>query len=97
MTAGSVDIAFRPLQPPVQDSRLATRPLWREAVVAVMRDDDSLVAHERIAFADLEERALIGNPSGSRDEGGGFRFCRIAWSFKDRSDAFGSREGVRCG
>jgi LysR family carnitine catabolism transcriptional activator len=72
LTAGTVDIAFRPLQPPVHDSRLATRPLWREAIVAVMRDDDSLVAHERIAIADLEQRALIGNPSGSRDEGGGF-------------------------
>src|SRR5258707_15833597 len=48
------------------------RPIWREAIVAYLRDDDVLVGRTKIGIADLEERALIGNPGGSRDEGGGF-------------------------
>jgi DNA-binding transcriptional LysR family regulator len=83
LTAGTVDIAFRPLQPPVRDSRVRTRALWREAIVAVMRDDDSLVVHERIAIAHLEQRALIGNPSGTRDEGGGFDLRHAAGEAAD--------------
>jgi len=78
LTAGTVDIAFRPLQPPVRDPRLATRVLWREAIVAVMRDDDSLVPQNRIGIVDLEERALIANPSGPRDQGGGFDLMHAA-------------------
>jgi DNA-binding transcriptional LysR family regulator len=72
LSTGTVDIAFRPLQPPVRETRLTTRALWREAIVAVMRDDDPLVARTKIRVTDLEGRPLIGNPSGSRDEGGGF-------------------------
>jgi LysR family transcriptional regulator, carnitine catabolism transcriptional activator len=72
LSAGKVDIAFRPLQPPVVDPRLATRPLWREAIIAVMRDDDDLAAKANVTIDDLKERALIGNPSGSPDDGGGF-------------------------
>lgn len=72
LISGAVEVAFRPLQPPVRDARVMTRALWREAIVAVMRDDDSLVSQEAVSIADLEGRALIGNPSGSRDEGGGF-------------------------
>jgi DNA-binding transcriptional LysR family regulator len=72
LSTGTVDVAFRPLQPPVRDHRLTTRALWRESIVAVMRDDDPLTTQSRVAIHDLEGRALIGNPSGSREDGGGF-------------------------
>ena len=72
LSSGAVDVAFRPLQPPVRDHRLATRALWRESIVAVMRDDDPLTVQARISVHDLEGRALIGNPSGSHEDGGGF-------------------------
>jgi DNA-binding transcriptional LysR family regulator len=71
LSSGAVDVAFRPLQPPVRDHRLTTRALWRESIVAVMRDDDPLAAEERVGVHDLEGRALIGNPSGTREDGGG--------------------------
>ena len=35
LSSGTVDVAFRPLQPPVRDHRLTTRALWRESIVAV--------------------------------------------------------------
>jgi LysR family transcriptional regulator, carnitine catabolism transcriptional activator len=72
LSSGAVDVAFRPIQPPVRDHRLTTRALWREPIVAVMRDDDPLAAQARVSVRDLEARALIGNPGGSREEGGGF-------------------------
>jgi LysR family transcriptional regulator, carnitine catabolism transcriptional activator len=72
LSSGAVDVAFRPLQPPVRDNRLTTRALWRESIVAVMRDDDPLATQERVAVHDLEGRALIGNPSGNPEDGGGF-------------------------
>jgi DNA-binding transcriptional LysR family regulator len=72
LSGGAVDVTFRPLQPPVRDPRFTTRRLWREAIVAVMRDDDELAARPTVTIGDLEGRPLIGNPSGSSDEGGGF-------------------------
>jgi LysR family carnitine catabolism transcriptional activator len=72
LSSGAVDVAFRPLQPPIRDHRLTTKALWREPIVAVMRDDNPLAAQERVTVHDLEERPLIGNPSGSREDGGGF-------------------------
>ena len=84
LSSGTVEIAFRPLQPPVRDTRLTTHPLWREAIVAVVRDDDPLAARTKIGISDLEERALIGNPSGNRDEGGGFDLRRAAGDVADR-------------
>jgi DNA-binding transcriptional LysR family regulator len=84
LTSGAVEIAFRPLQPPVRDARLTTRSLWREAIVAVVRDDDPLVARTKVGIADLEGRALIGNPSGNRDEGGGFDLRRAAGDAADK-------------
>jgi LysR family transcriptional regulator, carnitine catabolism transcriptional activator len=83
LSSGTVEIAFRPLQPPMRDVRLRTQTLWREAIVAVMRDDDALVARTKIGIADLEGRALIGNPSGSRDEGGGFDLRHAAGDAAD--------------
>jgi DNA-binding transcriptional LysR family regulator len=83
LSAGAVDVAFRPLQPPVHDPRFTTRPLWREAIVAVMRDDDDLAARPSVTIDDLEGRALIGNPSGSPSDGGGFDLRHAAGEAAD--------------
>jgi LysR family carnitine catabolism transcriptional activator len=83
LSSGAVDVAFRPLQPPVRDNRLTTRALWRESIVAVMRDDDPLTAQARVGIDDLEGRALIGNPSGSREDGGGFDLRHAAGEAAD--------------
>jgi LysR family transcriptional regulator, carnitine catabolism transcriptional activator len=83
LSADAVDIAFRPLQPPVRVPRLATRPLWREAIVAVMRDDDALAAKRSVTIDELQSRALIGNPSGSREDGGGFDLRHAAGEAAD--------------
>jgi DNA-binding transcriptional LysR family regulator len=83
LSSGAVDIAFRPLQPPVRDNRLTTRPLWRESIVAVMRDDDPFTAQTRVSVHDLEGRALIGNPSGDREDGGGFDLRHVAGEAAD--------------
>jgi DNA-binding transcriptional LysR family regulator len=83
LSSGAVDVAFRPLQPPVRDHRLTTRALWREPVVAVMRDDDPLTAQTRVGVRDLEGRALIGNPSGDREAGGGFDLRHAAGEAAD--------------
>ncbi|MFL5962712.1 MAG: LysR family transcriptional regulator [Gaiellaceae bacterium] len=83
LSSGAVDVAFRPLQPPVRDHRLTTRPLWRESIVAVMRDDDPFTAQTRVSVQDLEGRALIGNPSGDREDGGGFDLRHVAGEAAD--------------
>ena len=72
LASGSVDLAFRPLQPPVRDPSFRTQTLWREAIVAVMREDDPLAATPRLGIHDLKGRALIGNPAGPENQGGGF-------------------------
>src|SRR6266850_2388687 len=84
LVVGSYPSVSSVFQPSVRDARLTTRPLWREAIVAVMRDDDALVAETKIGIADLEGRALIGNPSGSRDEGGGFDLRHAAGDAAER-------------
>jgi len=83
LSSGAVDVAFRPLQPPVRDHRLTTKALWRESIVAVMRDDDQLAAQARVDVPDLEGRALIGNPSGTREDGGGFDLRHAAGDAAD--------------
>jgi DNA-binding transcriptional LysR family regulator len=82
---GSVDVAFRPLQPPMRDDSLRASVLWREAVVAVMRDDDPLAALQEVPVGRLIEFPLIGNPAGTEEDGGGFDLRR----------AFGER-GSEC-
>ncbi len=72
LASGAVDLAFRPLQPPVRDPSFRTQALWREAIVAVMREDDPLAATPRLGIHDLKGRALIGNPAGPENQGGGF-------------------------
>jgi len=84
LSSGAVDVAFRPLQPPVRDHRLTTRPLWRESIVAVMRDDDPFTCPDaRQAFHDLEGRALIGNPSGEPRSRGRFDLRHVAGEAAD--------------
>jgi DNA-binding transcriptional LysR family regulator len=83
LSSGAVDVAFRPLQPPARDHRLTTRALWRESIVAVMRDDDPLSAQTHVGVHDLEGRGLIGNPSGSREDGGGFDLRHAAGDAAD--------------
>jgi DNA-binding transcriptional LysR family regulator len=80
LASGGVDVAFRPLQPRIRDAslrNLCNRPLWRERVVAVIRTDDPLVDHETLTLADLRDRPLIGNPSGTEEEGGGFELLHV--------------------
>jgi DNA-binding transcriptional LysR family regulator len=57
--------------------------LWREPIAAVMRDDDVLATQARVAIGDLEGRALIGNPSGSWEDGGGFDLRHAAGEAAD--------------
>jgi LysR family transcriptional regulator, carnitine catabolism transcriptional activator len=72
LVQGTVDVAFRPTQPPMRDPGLCMTALWREPIVAVMRGDHPLAELASVKIADLEGRALIGNPAGSEEDGGGF-------------------------
>ena len=72
VTNGTVDIAFRPLLPKMRDNALCHRTMWREDIVAVMRADDPLAEHESVGIEQIITRPLIGNPSGTPEEGGGF-------------------------
>jgi LysR family carnitine catabolism transcriptional activator len=69
---GTADLVFRPLLPKMRESTLCHRTIWREDIVAVMRDNDPLARQARVSIGDLLSRPLIGNPSGSEEDGGGF-------------------------
>jgi LysR family transcriptional regulator, carnitine catabolism transcriptional activator len=69
---GTVDLAFRPLLPKMRETTLCHRTIWREDIVAVMRDHDPLAGQASVKIDDLLSRPLIGNPAGSEDDGGGF-------------------------
>jgi LysR family carnitine catabolism transcriptional activator len=72
VTGGVADLAFRPLLPKMREATLCHRTIWREDIVAVMRENDPLAANASVGIEDLVARPLIGNPSGTVDEGGGF-------------------------
>jgi DNA-binding transcriptional LysR family regulator len=72
VTTGSADVIFRPLLPRMRDATLCHRAIWREDIVAVMREDDPLAKQASVAVSDLADRPLIGNPSGTEEDGGGF-------------------------
>ncbi|HET6297310.1 MAG TPA: LysR family transcriptional regulator [Kribbella sp.] len=74
---GTVDVGFRPLLPPIREFQLSTRPIWREPVVAVLRADHPLAAQPAVSVEDLLANPLIGNPSGTEEEGGGFDLRRV--------------------
>jgi LysR family carnitine catabolism transcriptional activator len=69
---GAVDVALRPLLPVLRVQGFSGITLWREAIVAVLRADDSLATEDVVRVRDLAARPLIGNPSGAPEEGGGF-------------------------
>ena len=69
---GSVDLAFRPLLPRMRETTLCHRTIWHEDIVAVMRENDPLAERVSVSVDDVLARPLIGNPSGSEEEGGGF-------------------------
>ena len=77
IVSGDVDVAFRPLLPATREAGLCTRAIWREPLVAVMRADHALAAQRTVSVADLLANPLIGNPSGTEEEGGGFGLRRI--------------------
>jgi LysR family carnitine catabolism transcriptional activator len=69
---GSVDLAFRPLLPKMRETSLCHRTIWREDIVAVMRENDPLAEKTSVSIDDILSRPLIGNPAGSEEDGGGF-------------------------
>jgi DNA-binding transcriptional LysR family regulator len=69
---GTVDLAFRPLLPKMRETTLCHRTIWREDIVAVMRENDPLAQQASISIDDVLSRPLIGNPAGSEEDGGGF-------------------------
>jgi LysR family carnitine catabolism transcriptional activator len=56
----------------MREATLCHRTIWREDIVAVMRDHDPLAAQASVSIDDMLSRPLIGNPAGSEEEGGGF-------------------------
>jgi DNA-binding transcriptional LysR family regulator len=72
VAGGTVDLAFRPLLPKMREVTLCHRTIWREDIVAVMRENDPLAENASISIDDALARPLIGNPAGSEEEGGGF-------------------------
>jgi LysR family carnitine catabolism transcriptional activator len=72
VAGGTVDLAFRPLLPKMRETMLCHRTIWREDIVAVMRENDPLVEQASVSVDDVLARPLIGNPAGSEEDGGGF-------------------------
>jgi DNA-binding transcriptional LysR family regulator len=72
VTNGTVDLAFRPLLPKMRDTTLCHRTIWREDIVAVMREGDPCARGESVSVEQVLGHPLIGNPSGTVEEGGGF-------------------------
>jgi LysR family transcriptional regulator, carnitine catabolism transcriptional activator len=69
---GTADLAFRPLLPKMHETTLCHRTIWREDIVAVMRDNDPLAKQASVSVDDILGRPLIGNPAGNEEDGGGF-------------------------
>jgi LysR family carnitine catabolism transcriptional activator len=72
VASGTVDLAFRPLLPKMRETTLCHRTIWREDIVAVMRENDPLAERASVSVDDVLARPLIGNPAGSEEDGGGF-------------------------
>jgi DNA-binding transcriptional LysR family regulator len=77
LTSGAVDVAFRPLLPPLRASGFSHASLWHEEIVAVLPPDDPLARYEAVVVRDLVSRPLIGNPAGGVNEGGAFDLRRV--------------------
>jgi DNA-binding transcriptional LysR family regulator len=72
VTNGTADLAFRPLLPKMRDATLRHRTIWREDIVAVMRESDPCAENASVSIEQIVARPLIGNPSGTLADGGGF-------------------------
>ncbi|GAA3599546.1 LysR family transcriptional regulator [Nonomuraea rosea] len=86
VVSGAVDLAFRPLLPKMHETTLCHRTIWREDIVAVLREQDELTRKSTVSVEDLLGRPLIGNPSGSAEEGGGFDVRNALGDEADRGD-----------
>ncbi|MFC5834740.1 LysR family transcriptional regulator [Nonomuraea insulae] len=86
VVSGAVDLAFRPLLPKMHETTLCHRTIWREDIVAVMREQDDLTRKSTVSVDDILGRPLIGNPSGSEEEGGGFDLRNTLGDAAGRSD-----------
>jgi DNA-binding transcriptional LysR family regulator len=86
VVSGTVDLAFRPLLPKMRDSMLCHRTIWREDIVAVMRESDPLAERESITIDQIIARPLIGNPSGTPEDGGGFDLRNALGDVAARAD-----------
>ena len=86
VSSGAVDIAFRPTLPKMRELGLCHRTIWQEDVVAVMRDNDPLAAQATVSIDDILDRPLIGNPSGSEEDGGGFDLRHTLGEHAARAD-----------
>lgn len=72
LASGTIDLAFLPVLPHMRGARLCHRTIWREDVVAVMREDAPLARRATVGISDLRNLPLIGMPGGGEEEGGGF-------------------------
>lgn len=72
VVSGTVDLAFRPLLPKMRETALCHRTIWREDIVAVMRESDPLAERASVSVDEVLARPMIGNPAGSEEDGGGF-------------------------
>ncbi|WP_146088459.1 LysR family transcriptional regulator [Actinacidiphila yanglinensis] len=86
VATGVVDIAFRPTLPKMREPTLCHRTIWREDIVAVMRDSDPLATEPMIGIDDILSRPLIGNPAGSEEEGGGFDLRHMLGECESKAD-----------
>ncbi|MEU0277736.1 LysR family transcriptional regulator [Streptomyces sp. NPDC088551] len=83
---GTVDLAFRPLLPKMHETTLCHRTIWREDIVAVMREHDPLAGQTSVSVDDIQARPLIGNPAGSEEDGGGFDLRHTLGEASGRAD-----------
>ncbi len=86
VVSGTADLAFRPLLPKMRETTLCHRTIWREDIVAVMRDSDPLAEQASVSVDDILDRALIGNPAGSAEDGGGFDLRNTLGEAAGRAD-----------
>ncbi|MFJ4411027.1 MULTISPECIES: LysR family transcriptional regulator [unclassified Streptomyces] len=86
VATGTVDIAFRPTLPKMREPTLCHRTIWREDIVAVMRDNDPLATKATVRVDDILSRPLIGNPAGSEEEGGGYDLRHMLGEYESKAD-----------
>jgi len=70
----------------MRETTLCHRTIWREDIVAVMRDNDPLAEQASVSVDDILDRALIGNPAGSAEDGGGFDLRNTLGAAAARAD-----------